>query len=379
MNAQIVDAWQVTYTQVRELWAMGIDGAGIKVGHLDTGVDGSHPALEGKVASFGKVDENWNVIEQTPSDINIHGTHLAGLICGSPVEDYRYCMAPGANLYSVQCHVIGHDWRDTLIGLDWLRSQGIRLICLPMGPKNQNPILEPMLRALKKEGIVVVCPSGNYGADKVTSPGHSKHCLTVGSLGPDGSVSNFSGRKPNEKSAKCDSPDLLAPGETIYSLAPGGKMMQQSGTSQSCAIVVGALALLMQAFPDRQPWELVGALKATASVTEGILNQSAFGAIDIMAAYRRLKNDTSISQGIGPEYAQRFIDPSLRAKLAKTDEIECIVTVQSGSSIHDLLSQFSDISASRPFEYASTAIITAAPAVIASLLGREELLMASCC
>src|SRR2546422_664460 len=44
--------WGLDLLGVPELWARGYTGKGILVGHLDTGVDGKHPALKGAVAHF---------------------------------------------------------------------------------------------------------------------------------------------------------------------------------------------------------------------------------------------------------------------------------------------------------------------------------------
>ena len=44
--------WGLNKMRIRELWDAGIQGQNVFVGHLDTGIDGSHPALKGRVASF---------------------------------------------------------------------------------------------------------------------------------------------------------------------------------------------------------------------------------------------------------------------------------------------------------------------------------------
>src|SRR6266849_5581241 len=44
--------WGITRLRVPELWAAGFTGKDVVVGHLDTGIDGTHPALKSAIEEF---------------------------------------------------------------------------------------------------------------------------------------------------------------------------------------------------------------------------------------------------------------------------------------------------------------------------------------
>jgi subtilisin family serine protease len=48
--------WGLKFLKVPTLWAQGLSGKGIRVGHLDTGADGKHPALKTAFAAFAEFD-----------------------------------------------------------------------------------------------------------------------------------------------------------------------------------------------------------------------------------------------------------------------------------------------------------------------------------
>jgi len=373
-------AWQVSHTGVKKLWDLGINGEGIIVGHLDTGVSNNHPALKGKIAHFGMVNDHWEVEQKAATDINDHGTHLAGLICGEAIDNYHYSMAPGAKLSSIQCHGTGTDLTDTLVGLDWLQSNGVKLICLPMGIKRYNPILEAFFEALRRDGVLVICPSGNYGPSVITSPGHSFNCLSVGSLDPDGSVSDFSGSHWNSTIQKCEGPDLLVPGSYIYSLAPNGQMAKLSGTSQSCAIAAGCIALLMQTFPSISPWRIAQALLITAGKTHLFRKEhSVKGTINLGRAYEVLQKSAPFDAAIVGKTPPSFIDPKLKRLIKSNKELNCIVVAQKEFDIQDLISETSGIVCYKLFKQANTAIIKARSRPVMRLMQSEHVQMMSYC
>ena len=98
-------------------------GKGVGVAVIDSGIATSHQALSGKVT----FSINFATGETTTADGFGHGTHIAGIIAGSPTAAnrvtslYKGGIAPGAHLINVK--VLGSNGSgytsDVIAGLQW--------------------------------------------------------------------------------------------------------------------------------------------------------------------------------------------------------------------------------------------------------------------
>jgi subtilisin family serine protease len=90
--------WGLKALKVPELRAEGLTGKGVLVGHLDTGVDASHPALKDAVAQFAEFDLLGRIVPGALAhDTDEHGTHTAGTIAGRTFKKAEFGVAPGAS------------------------------------------------------------------------------------------------------------------------------------------------------------------------------------------------------------------------------------------------------------------------------------------
>ena len=64
-----------------------VTGKNITIAVLDTGIDSSHPALRGKISKAVEFDILQGQVKELDNslDTNGHGTHVAGLICGTRI------------------------------------------------------------------------------------------------------------------------------------------------------------------------------------------------------------------------------------------------------------------------------------------------------
>ncbi len=159
-----------------------IDGTGIKVAVIDTGVDFNHPDLFGW-GPDGKVIGGYNFIQgdQPPIDTNGHGTQVAGVIAA---DGDIIGVAPGAKILAYKVSEDGEGVSSELIirAIERAIDDGADIINISLGVNKTNAKIERAIdHALEKE-IFVVTAAGNDGPDLKTigSPGRNFGSVTVG-------------------------------------------------------------------------------------------------------------------------------------------------------------------------------------------------------
>jgi len=160
----------------------GIDGEGVKIAIIDTGVDYNHPDLLG-YGPDGKVIGGYNFIQEgePPMDNNGHGTQVAGVIAA---DGQVKGMAPKAKILAYKVSEDGKAVSSDLIikAIEKAIEDDADIINISLGVnKTNDEIDEAVTKALDKE-IFVVTAAGNDGPERGTigSPGKNYGSVTVG-------------------------------------------------------------------------------------------------------------------------------------------------------------------------------------------------------
>jgi subtilisin family serine protease len=266
--------WSVSKIAAPAVWAAGIDGTGVVVGHIDTGVDGTHPDLAGRVVAFKDFVDPANT---TPRDGQGHGTHTAGTICGIGAGGNKTGVAPGARLMVARVFTEEGATDDAIMGaMQWMMdpdgnprtADAPRLCSNSWGSDDTTDrSFWEITKAWRAAGILPVFAAGNAGpgVSTVGIPGGYPHVFSVGATtGQDGAAS-FSSRGPVTWDGSATiKPDVSAPGAGVVSLRDGGGYATMSGTSMACPHVAGLVALLLAAYPEATPDTLIKAIQTTA-------------------------------------------------------------------------------------------------------------------
>lgn len=300
---------------------IGLDGAGIGVATIDSGIAAGHDDLPpGTVAHWADFVGG----QANPYDDYGHGTHVAGIIAGTGADSggTRAGMAPGARLVVLKAlDGGGHGvTSDVVAALDYAvanrRRFNIRVVNLSVAAGvyesyDTDPLTQAARRAVDA-GIVVIAAAGNYGAAPlgdaqwggITAPGNAPWVLTVGASRGDRTAA-FSSRGPAaiDHAAK---PDLVAPGvgieaaaeaaSALFSLHPAARVwgtadtisqpyLRLNGTSMAAAVVTGAVALVLQAEPTLAPNAVKAILQFTATPVAGeVDNVQGAGRLNVRGA-----------------------------------------------------------------------------------------------
>jgi subtilisin family serine protease len=308
-------------------WNAGLDGAGVKVAVLDTGVDDEHPALAGQVDA----EQNFTD-EPSAEDGHGHGTHVASLLAGTGAgsDGARHGIAAGADLISGK--VLGDDgagqmsW--VIAGMEWAAAQGADVVNLSLGATSgttDDPVIESLEHLTASTGTLFVVAAGNDGTFgpspyTIASPGSAESALTVGAVSGSDVLAFFSSEGPTRNGHRLK-PDVLAPGIGILGARAGARLsdlyLPMTGTSQATPIVAGAAALLIQEHPDWTGQRVKSQLVATAHVlpVAGAWEQGG-GRLDLEQATREELTPDLASLGFGmlrhPDEAHKTRKVALR-------------------------------------------------------------------
>ncbi len=283
--------WGLKALKAPQFWDQGVKGRGIRVGHLDTGVDGKHPALKAAIADFAEFDTLGTLTNPSPAphDTGEHGSHTAGTIAGRPVKGRNIGVAPEADLVSALVIEGGNVVARVLGGMDWALGKGIRILSMSLGFRGWWNNFIPIIEILRSKNVLPVIAVGNEGPGTSRSPGNYPNVVSVGAADEQRLIANFSS---SQKFARTDDalvPDLVGPGVAIVSSTPGGKYKEMDGTSMATPHIAGLAALLMQAAPNATANEVEAAIfkacKRGPNMAEDRANR---GFPDGMVAYEHL-------------------------------------------------------------------------------------------
>jgi minor extracellular serine protease Vpr len=194
---------------VLDMWNAGLDGRGLKVGVIDTGVDYLHPDLKdayrGGYDSFDNDKDPYEEAPISPEDDrrgtgyegSSHGTHVSGTIVGRARNKQSDVQVKGiayaADLYVYR--VLGRDGGSSAQVIDGIEKavrDGMDVINLSLGSdieKNADSPDSIAVNNAMRAGVITVIANGNAAQDEpgryyytAGSPAGAKLPITVGAV-----------------------------------------------------------------------------------------------------------------------------------------------------------------------------------------------------
>ncbi len=347
--------WNITLINAPAVWALGFTGAGIVVGHFDTGVNYTHVDLADhlwintdETPSNGIDDDGNGYIDDyygydfasndsDPRDGQGHGTHTAGTVASDGTAGDSCGVAPDAQIMSLKVldDTGNGSESDVWEAIQYAIDNGARVMTFSIGWMHSwdpdRPAWRNAFESALAAGLVAAVAAGNEGTsgpapDNVRTPGdvpppwlHPDQSLagglcdvvTVGATNSSDAIAGFSSRGPvswenispwldypwNPEMGLID-PDVSAPGVDVTSCAyynNTGYISGYSGTSMACPHVAGLMALMLSKNPTMSPAQIDQIIETTAVDLGAAGKDNTFGAgrINCLEAVNQVPTSSS--------------------------------------------------------------------------------------
>lgn len=226
----------------------GVTGAGVRVGHPDTGYT-AHPQIAGprlRIADgYDFVDDDADPRDPMTGMHPGHGT-ATGSVIFSDRAPSLFGIAPGAELVPlrVSSSVIHFSFDNVVRALYRARDRGCHVVSMSLGGPWAGRSLSRAADRLVAEGMILFAAAGNH-TKMVMFPALLDNVIAV--------AANNADNKPWSGSASGAAVDITAPGESVwraYAFKKNGALtfdtQRSSGTSYATAATAGVCALWLQ-------------------------------------------------------------------------------------------------------------------------------------
>lgn len=232
-------AWHLQKIQAPLAWDVSL-GDGVVIGILDSGVDGTHPDLVGKmVAGYNFYDNNTDT-----TDVHGHGTACAGAAAASSNNGIGVTgVSWNSKIMPLRISDtagVGY-WSMMASGITWAADHGARVVSLSYASMQTSSAVASAAAYMQNKGGCTVIAMSNTGALESTPNNQTEIFVTATSDSND-TFASWSTFGP--------SADISAPGYGIWTTQRGGTYGSWWGTSFSTPIVAGVVALMMSANPN---------------------------------------------------------------------------------------------------------------------------------
>ncbi len=267
-------AWNIDKIKADSVWAeYGLSGDGVIVGTMDTGIEPSHPALQGNFSGYFFDAVNH---QTAPYDDHGHGTHVAGTIAGGDGPgpfDHDIGIAYNAQIVSAKAFNASGSGSDPdiiacfeyFVTLKADSGVDIKVVSNSWGSTDgTDTTFLPYVRAWHEFDIVPVFANGNSGPSPSSAgtPGNFPNVIGVGATNSSDNIASFSSRGPAPNQYPWNDttlwsrpdwnfikPDISAPGVSVTSSVPGGGYESWNGTSMATPHITGVIALMFEMNP----------------------------------------------------------------------------------------------------------------------------------
>lgn len=251
----------------------------VRVGVMDSGVNADNPDLKDTVNR----ELSKSFVDNDPfEDSKDHGTCVAGII-GACSNNSIGISGICNNIEIVSLKVgnkNGSSLSNVSLALDYAQKNNIDLLNFSLGFEYYKlGFPEEVKTCFAKYSGLIVSASGNDGYDLENGSVYS----FPSSLDFDNIISVANSNEKNELTDSSNygkiSVDLAAPGTNIYTTSSDLKYRNFNGTSASCPVVTGSVALIKSIYPDISNSQLKAFLLNNVDVVDGLKGKLVTGGV----------------------------------------------------------------------------------------------------
>ena len=280
---------QEVYAELIQSEIKGLDGTGVRVCIVDSGIDTSHKDLSGiNLVAWRDFVNN----QEQPYDDQGHGTSMAGILVA---DGWMKGVAPEVELVVAKALSGNGTGDDGIVAdaIDWCVEQDSQIISLslggapgllpfnPFGGRDSSDAADDAI----DQGIVVIAAAGNDGGPDddgdVAHPSSERLVISVGGHTEDGS--HWSGSSTGDNNGNLlplilprqdphKKPEIVAPSKGVPVVNNDGTWSIVDGTSAATVFVTGAIALLLEAVPSLAANETSGSSASVVQIKQALMD-----------------------------------------------------------------------------------------------------------
>ncbi len=229
-NTNADDAWDTTF-----------GSSNVTIAVVDTGVQYTHPDLDGNFGSdVGRdfVDGDQDPAPDAPSN-EFHGTHVSGIAAAETDNGEGVAGISDSTLLSARAldESGGGSLSDIADAITWAGNNGADVINMSIGGGGFNQTMKNAVSSAHDNGSTLVAAAGNAGATSVDFPAGYSEVIAVSAIDENNNLASFSNTGTDV--------ELAAPGVDVLSTTTGarGSYETLSGTSMASPVVAGVAGL----------------------------------------------------------------------------------------------------------------------------------------
>ncbi|WP_332678270.1 S8 family peptidase [Brevundimonas sp.] len=294
-------------------WSEGATGAGINVAVIDSGIHFAQPDMAGRISGASTDVVPGRLTPDGPDD---HGTLVSGVIAAGFNGFGTIGVAYESTIVSIRADTsdcsdpdddVCFKSSDLVRAIDYAIAANVKVVNMSLGgDTSMGAAFEAALLRAVNAGIVFAISAGNEGEETTggnpewpgryaVDPRFAGAIIVVGAHNSADVMAAFSNRAGVAATSY-----LSGPGVDVITGCDGTSCYRVNGTSFSSPAVAGALALLLQAFPNLTGRQAVQILLTTAREAGAPGTDSIYGRglLDLVKAFEPV-GPTQVSMASG--------------------------------------------------------------------------------